>query len=97
MALQEVRMFVVCPSCAGNGEGVFGHSWTDCPLCHGAGEIVQESQRIAVLGFDLVPVEHCRTPVRVAPRVRINLRPIRPGQKPVTADALDPTEVFPQR
>jgi len=32
-------MFIECQACAGDGEGVYGHSWTTCPVCHGAGQV----------------------------------------------------------
>ena len=32
-------MFIECKACAGDGEGVYGHSWTTCPVCHGAGQV----------------------------------------------------------
>ena len=32
-------MFIECRSCDGSGEGLYGHSWTPCPVCHGAGQV----------------------------------------------------------
>jgi len=44
-------MFIECQACAGDGEGVYGHSWTTCPVCHGAGQVFVPMP-VKVLSFE---------------------------------------------
>lgn len=34
-------MFIKCQSCDGDGQGVFGHGWSTCPACNGAGQVAR--------------------------------------------------------
>ena len=76
-------MFIECKACDGSGEGVYGHSWTPCPVCHGAGQIAVPMP-ITVLSFEKgATITLCACPDR------------RVVETIPTSEDVDPTGVFP--
>jgi len=81
-------MFIVCKACDGSGEGVYGHSWTTCPVCNGAGQIVDPAV-VPPLPFHDLPV--VKVPAsRVVRESRVSIR-----RELGIHDDNDPTGVFP--
>ena len=80
-------MFIVCKACDGSGEGVYGHSWTTCPVCNGAGQVVMEVPQVPYFEAPVMKTV-------VVPEAKAPVRCGRNSLSGVHADT-DPMGVFP--
>ena len=89
-------MFVECKACDGSGEGVYGHSWTECVVCHGAGQVVMEIPLVPYFEAPVIPVVAVASAPKIfAKEPRGPTRCGRMAQSLSINDDTDPTGVFP--